>query len=497
MEEVHAVDVAWLQPGTEIGPWRVVRGGGEGVYGVVYRVERVGDSDRRPFAMKLARYPRDPRFEREAGLLSRIHHPLVPRLHDRGEWTTPDGEVFPYLVMDWVEGVPLYAWAARHPLSSRKSLRLLSQVASALAAVHAVEAVHRDVKGDNVLVRKEDGKAVLMDFGSGNYRGASILTRKLPPPGTPQYQSPESQRFEVEHFREAGARYEAQPSDDVYALGMMAYRLVTGRYPPPTLRAEQTQESTRLRDLPLVPPEQWVTLSPELGSLIRQMLSEKPSSRGSAREVAEALECAAEVAEAEADQLITPRLVQALNGPDRVPTAPARAAGGTPREPSRAAQRPVAGRERFIRWQVVLAGALGFVAAVGMLQVVQVRGSEPPFSEEQRVEAAQETHDRDLPDAEAAGLAETVSAVPMEITPHEAARSGISLEMPKKPFPGQRLPPCEKPEIELSGGCWVRLGDASPPCGGRSYEWNKGCYLPMFVLPKPPTSGQPQDATER
>jgi serine/threonine protein kinase len=179
---------ALLAPGTQVGSWRVLRGSGLGVYGLVYRVERVGQESTGTFALKVARYPKDPRFEREAELLSRVRHPHVPRLHDRGEWTSPDGEAFPYLVMDWIDGVTLYEWAAQ-PRSTRERLRALAQVARALEATHAVGGVHRDVKGENVLVHTADGSAVLMDFGSANYLGASVLTRQPQPPGTPPYQS--------------------------------------------------------------------------------------------------------------------------------------------------------------------------------------------------------------------------------------------------------------------------------------------------------------------
>ncbi|SEM45578.1 Serine/threonine protein kinase [Stigmatella aurantiaca] len=438
---------AGLAPGTEIGAWRVVSHQGQGAYGAVYRAERVGDEGAGPFALKLALHPLDPRFEREGELLARLNTPHVPRLQDRG-WWMPEGTPFPYLVMEWVEGLPLYEWGTRHVLTSRQALRLLAHVARALEATHAVEGVHRDVKGDNIRVRA-DGTAVLMDFGSSNYRQAQTLTHQHPPPGTPEYQSPESQRFQWETRHQPRIRYEAQPADDVYALGVTAYRLCTGQYPP-GLELKQTEEGFEFVDPPWVPPETLASVCPELAALIRQMLHEEPAERGSAASVAQALERAAKKAGRAADQ--------PLAGGQYVALPP----------PASAAWRPA------------------LVAALGMCLSLAVWwwGS-------QSLGGAKWTADRQHPEEAPVGLADSTLDASTAGPPAEFEQGGMALDVPETPLPGQHRPPCAKQELKINGGCWRRLADATPPCGVRTYEWKGMCYVPMFDPPRPSTSNLP------
>jgi serine/threonine protein kinase len=150
----------------------------------------------------------------------------VPRLYAQGVWEPASG-AFPFLVMEWVDGEPLYEWAARRNPTERQVLGLVAQVARALEATHAVGGLHRDVKGANVLVRRGDGRAFLTDFGAGHYRGAATLTSKLLPPGTPAYRSPEAWVFLEAFRRHPTIIYPASACDELFALGVMAYRLVT------------------------------------------------------------------------------------------------------------------------------------------------------------------------------------------------------------------------------------------------------------------------------
>src|SRR5262245_3279136 len=216
-----------LAPGTRIEEWRLEGCHGHGGYGVVYRAVREGREAQGHVALKLALFPWDPRFMREVGLLSLLRHPSIPRLLGQGFRQDGAGMFFPFIVMEWIEGPTLYEWAREQVPTSRQVLRVLAHLARALEVTHACRAVHRDVKGDNVRVRRAEERAVLMDFGAGHYQSAARLTWQSLPPGTPAYQSPEASLFERRSGQAPGAYYVAGPADDVYALGVTAYRLVT------------------------------------------------------------------------------------------------------------------------------------------------------------------------------------------------------------------------------------------------------------------------------
>jgi eukaryotic-like serine/threonine-protein kinase len=456
---IHALVPDGVPPGTQVGPWRVLGFRGRGAYGAVYRVERVGQEDGGYFALKLALRPVDPRFAREVELLSRIHHPNVPCLYDHGLWEHPAGP-YPYLVLEWVEGVPLYELGLGRKLSSRGVMRVLAQVARALAATHEVGGRHRDVKGENVLVRLTDRRALLIDFGVGDFVGARTLTKETLPPGTPPYRSPEALRYQWLHWRERGARYEPGPADDVYALGVTAWRLVTGLYPPPALDVKGGAKGRRFFRPPRVQLMKLVTVHPKLARLIDQMLSREPAARGSAAELAEALEHAEETADLEADTQISWHPVQE----------------------SAVRKRCTALLRRARAWAPWLVAAASIALALGTWW------SQHRLPEESPTEEAQASGSRGEGDRDPAGLADTVRSGPLSAAQPAPVQGGIGLVMPKEPLPGQARPPCMKHEVEINGGCWFEV---KPPCGARAYEWKGKCLSPVPAPPRPATSDPP------
>jgi hypothetical protein len=245
----------------------------------------------------------------------------------------------------------------------------------------------------------------------------------------------------------------------------MAYRLVTGTYPPPHVQVEVGPvEGEEQDNAPKwVPAEERVTVSPQLAALIRRLLSVEPEARGTAKQVAEAAERAARREGRAADAPIVPRVARAVS---------ARWKWGR-------ALRPVLAR----------AAGLAAAAVAGMVLTLWVTS---PVTEQAHA-GGQEAAGAGSADGSAVGLAEAEEVgQAREAGPADVERTGISLEMPPGPLPGQLRPPCKTEyEDEIRGGCWVPLGKKKPPCGKGSYEWKGACYWPKYPPVRPDTSGTP------
>ncbi|MDC0711561.1 serine/threonine-protein kinase [Stigmatella sp. ncwal1] len=479
-DAVH-FDPGELPPGTRVGPWEIRDWRGQGSYGTVYRAVRRGNSDASGVALKLAAHPGDERFAREAALLCKLRHPSVPRLFDQGQWRNAAGRVYPYLVMEWVEGVSLYDWAARHAPTSRQVFQVLAQVAGALAQTAAVGAVHRDVKGDNILVQAAEGHAFLMDYGAGYYSGAERLTPPLFPPATPRYRSPEAWAFAQRAGLDATHPYEAQPADDVFALGVSAYRLVTDAYPPSTEPWDKASRAWHLEGAgPRSPRELNPRVDPQLSALILRMLSPVPEHRGTALELAELLEEASRQAGPEADQSL---FAEAPHPPpawhsEILAMVPGfdRPEFQMPGERERA-ERPV---QSWNSWW--LAVALGGPLALGIGWALQAW---PP-----RMEPS--VADPEGWDGGSVATGDTALMASPAAAAVPSGREGITLELPHQPFPGQERPDgtgrCpRKTQIAINNGCWVKLDIPREACED-GYMHKGGCYMPAFRPALAPTS---------
>jgi serine/threonine protein kinase len=494
-----------LPPGTQVGSWRVSGIRGRGTYGTVYVAESQAREPAGPVALKLAVYPGDPRFEREAELLSRIRHPSVPQLFDAGLWRSPAGRAHPFVVMEWVEGVPLYEWAARSNPSSRQVLGLLGQAARALQATHEVSGVHRDVKGDNVLVRPWDGRLFLTDFGSGHFTGVARLTPLPMLPGTPAYRSPQVWQCLLRAGPDATSPLLTRPSDDVFALGVIAYRLVTDTYPPFTHPYEEEGRCWQPGGRGAPAPRQ---LNPrvdaQLNALILRMLSPQPEERGAAGELAEAMERGVAHARPSADEPLFEWETLQRSEWTEEERAEAEYLGHRPRRRSRERVREAeqsAAAERARREQREAATRARTAESprqmkprswLPWLAAAMTLGLWPEETGSLRtggpLSAARSGSKAEGDTASVGDTALSSSAAPVK----EPARGVIALELPKQPLPGQLTPDakgrCRKKQIPINGGCWVKVDFTADECPGTGYVHQGECYVPIFVPGRQPTS---------
>jgi eukaryotic-like serine/threonine-protein kinase len=185
------------------------------------------------------------------------------------------------------------------------------------------------------------------------------------------------------------------------------------------------------------------------------MLSENPQDRGSAGELASALEAAATAAGPEADKLTRPSLSRESAAVRSPPASEPRGGGLGP-----LVLMPLAA------WLIILlAGNVNLSEFTGSLSTLEDGGS--------------------------AGVADAaVEAFPVAGGVPEPEPSELALEMPKGPLPGQRRPPCPRFQINIQGGCWLEVTQASPPCGESYYDWKGACYSPVAAPPRPSTSGK-------
>ncbi len=217
-----------LAPGTVIsGAYRIVRPLSQGGMGAVFVVEHV--TTRKPRALKImhGELLRDPslrdRFVQEAQLGGRLESEHVVEVVDAG---FDDQLRTPWIAMELLEGESLADRCARGPVPAAEVHELFQQLCHALAAAHQAGVVHRDLKPENVFVARARRVGVpftvkVLDFGIAKVVAEAKATRKATAAmGTPLWMAPEQ--------TEAGNRI--GPQTDVWALGLIAFRLLTGRF---------------------------------------------------------------------------------------------------------------------------------------------------------------------------------------------------------------------------------------------------------------------------
>lgn len=290
-------------PGLRLGAWALVDRIGQGGMGQVWRARRADGLYTAEAAIKLLRGDlvspgMAARFARERALLARLDHPGIARLLDAG---IAQGQAF--LVLELVGGEPFAAWARRAAPTVASRVRLLLQVAQAVAHAHGRLIVHRDLKPGNVLV-EADGRARLLDFGiaalldADDDEGGTELTRLTGRGLTLAYAAPEQVTGDP-----------VGVGTDVFSLGVMLHELLSGQRPfgqrgmsrvaaehallhdePPPLREALRRPPDPGDDAPGRPGDAMRALG-DLEAVVAKALRKDPAQRyGSVREFSQDLE---------------------------------------------------------------------------------------------------------------------------------------------------------------------------------------------------------------
>lgn len=264
---------------------------GEGGMGAVYRArDRVLD---REVALKVIRpdvltADLRQRFLVEAQAVARLDHPNIVKVFDVGEWSPPGEGPTPYLSLEFVSGGSLSKHLAQGAMELREASRVVRLLARAMAHAHSRGVVHRDLKPDNVLLAAQADEPSLncglgcpkvTDFGLARQQGSvQRLTRTGAVMGTPAYMAPEQ-----------AEGLEAGPPADVYALGVILYRLLTGKVPFAAPSAVEVMYQV-IRETPPPPRQVRPEVPEELENICLACMDKKPAARPTAGELAARLE---------------------------------------------------------------------------------------------------------------------------------------------------------------------------------------------------------------
>ena len=237
--------------GTQIGSYLIDGEAGVGGMGIVYSGKRNDNEFEQKVAIKILKHGISSeyllkRFQIERQTLANLQHPNIARLLDGGR--TVDG--LPYLVMEFVDGIPITQYCLESKLSFEQSLNLFRKVCSAVQYAHQNLVIHRDLKPGNILVTKE-GSVKLLDFGIAKLIDEDLVDYSdgLTKTGvwhlTPEYASPEQIKGE-----------KITTASDVYSLGILLYHMLTGFQPYKITNNSPTAISKIITDEIVIKPSE-------------------------------------------------------------------------------------------------------------------------------------------------------------------------------------------------------------------------------------------------
>jgi serine/threonine protein kinase/TolB-like protein/Flp pilus assembly protein TadD len=277
--------------GERVGAYAIVKELGRGGMGAVYLAERADGQFEKRVAIKVIKRGTDTdevlrRFRIERQILANLEHPNITRLLDAG--TTTDG--LPYFVMEFIEGTPVTHFVQRDNIDLRGRLKLFLKICSAVDLAHQNQIIHRDIKPNNVLV-KRDGEPKLLDFGIAKLLSVDsddgdktvAVERRL----TPKYAAPEQ-----------SAGKPATIATDVYSLGALLYELLTNQSPPSSSNGDLSQDDVSRHLTEPQPPSHAVSdpqtkhqLQSQLDQIVARAMRRDPAQRySSVAELSEDLE---------------------------------------------------------------------------------------------------------------------------------------------------------------------------------------------------------------
>jgi len=256
------------KPSSELERYRLMERIGAGGMGVVYKATRADDAFSKLVAIKIVQAV-DPvalaRFQQERQILAGLEHPNIARLLDGG--TTPEG--LPFLVMEFIDGVPIDQYIAQAKPSQADLLQLFRKICAAVSYAHGKLIVHRDLKPGNILVTKE-GEPKLLDFGVAKILdGSAEHTQTGAGVMTPEYASPEQ--------IQGGS---ITTSSDIYSLGVLLYELLAGtRIYRNTTNALDLAQQICVREPEPLRARTGTTVAPDLEQIVQMALRKEPDRR--------------------------------------------------------------------------------------------------------------------------------------------------------------------------------------------------------------------------
>jgi serine/threonine-protein kinase len=215
--------------------------------------------------------------KREALITERLRHPSVPKVYAYGDAPLPDGTVVPYVVMELLSGVPLADRLATGRLPWREAVGIAATVADVLAVAHRRGVVHRDLTATNIMMTADGPK--IIDFGLATATSGDAPARRPPILG-PTARRPTLPRHPVT------VTSADQPADDVYALGVLLYQMLTGGSPYPTATPMTFLAAGRFRCMAPTPVLTVPGLPREVADLCRRCMTKRREHRPSSVDVA-------------------------------------------------------------------------------------------------------------------------------------------------------------------------------------------------------------------